>query len=310
MTNDRFLKACRYQKTDAIPVWFMRQAGRYLPEYRALRQEHSILEMCRVPELACQVTLQPLARFDLDAAIIFADLLLPLQPMGIDFDFREGEGPVIRNPIDSADDVDKLRPFDSGQALHFVLEAIRLVSAELGGRLPLIGFAGAPFTLASYMIEGGASRNFERTKQFMYHETEAWRRLLDFLARHVADFLKEQVRAGAAALQIFDSWLGTLGPEDFRNYVRPHSEALLREAAAAGAPVIHFATGVAGYLEEFAASGGDVVGVDWRVDLSRARSLLTRQAVQGNLDPAWLLGPREGLLVQTEKTLRQAGTEP
>ncbi|MBI2822097.1 MAG: uroporphyrinogen decarboxylase [Acidobacteria bacterium] len=310
MKNESFLLACGRRKTDRIPVWFMRQAGRYLPEYRALRERHSILQMCRTPELACRVTLQPIARFDLDAAIIFADLLLPLQPMGIDFDFREGEGPVIANPISSAAGVAALCCFQPEEALGFVTDAIRLVRAELGGKLPLIGFAGAPFTLASYMIEGGASRNFDRTKQFMYHQAEAWHGLMDFLVRHQAAFLREQIRAGAAAVQVFDSWLGALGPEDFRRYVRPHSMALLQQVAAAGAPVIHFATGVAGYLQDFGGCGADVVGLDWRIDLAKARRLLPERAVQGNLEPAWLLGPLPQLLEQTEKVLQQAGTEP
>ena len=308
--NDRFLKACVRDRTDRIPVWFMRQAGRYLPEYRALRERYSILEMCRTAELACRVTLQPLERFDLDAAIIFADLLLPLQPMGISFDFREGEGPIIDNPIVSAADVGRLRSFEPEEALQFVLGAIRAVTGELGGRLPLIGFAGAPFTMASYMIEGGASRNFEKTKMFMYHQREAWHRLMDFLVRRQAAFLLAQIRAGAAAVQLFDSWLGALGPDDFRSYVQPHTAALLREISGRGAPVIHFATGVSGYLEEFAASGGDVVGVDWRVDLTRARRLLRHQAVQGNMDPACLLGPCLQLREQVQRTLQQAGTEP
>lgn len=310
MISERFLKACRRKKTDRIPVWFMRQAGRYLPEYRELRRKHSILEMCRTPELACEVTLQPLARFDLDAAIIFADLLLPLKPMGIDFDFLEGEGPVIQNPIRSAADVGKLRPPDPASSLGFVLEAIGLACGALSGRLPVIGFAGAPFTMASYMIEGGASRNFEKTKQFMYHQPAAWHRLLSFLVNGQRDFLKAQVGAGATAIQIFDSWLGALGPDDFRNYVQPHSAALLHQVGEAGVPVIHFATGTAGYLEEFAACGGDVVGVDWRIDLGRARRALKAQAIQGNLDPLWLLGPRESLLAQTESVLRQAGSAP
>lgn len=288
----------------------MRQAGRYLPEYRALRQKYSILQICKTPELACRVTLQPLERFEVDAAIIFADLLLPLEPMGLRFDFQEGEGPVIFNPISAVEDVDRLRPFQPEEDLRFILDAVSRVAAELGDRLPLIGFAGAPFTLASYMIEGGSSRNFEETKKFMYHHPQAWHSLLDFLARHQAAFLRAQVRSGASAVQVFDSWLGALGPEDFRNYVQPHSTAMLREVAAGGVPVIHFATGVGGYLEDFARCGGDVVGLDWRVDLQQARAILRQQAVQGNLDPACLLAPTEELMRQTEAILKQAGTEP
>ncbi|HEV8131212.1 MAG TPA: uroporphyrinogen decarboxylase [Acidobacteriota bacterium] len=310
MKNERLLLACRRQRTDKIPVWFMRQAGRYLPEYRALREKHSILEICKTPELACEATLQPLARFDVDAAILFADLLLPLEPMGLHFDFLENEGPVISNPLEWDKGIDRLQSFHPEEALSFVLEAIRLTVRELKGKLPLIGFAGAPFTLASYMIEGRSSRSFEKTKQFMYHQTQAWHRLMDFLVQHQARFLRAQICAGAAVVQVFDSWLGALGPEDFRIYVRSHSAALLQELSQTGTPVIHFATGIAGYLEDFADCGGDVVGVDWRIDLGRARRVLRNQAVQGNLDPVWLLAPKQGVLLQTQKTLEQAGGEP
>ncbi|HEY2934766.1 MAG TPA: uroporphyrinogen decarboxylase [Acidobacteriota bacterium] len=310
MDNDRFLRACRREATESVPVWFMRQAGRYLPEYRAIRESHTILEICSHPELACQVTLQPLRRFDLDAAILFADLLLPLKPMGLDFDFQQGEGPVIFNPVASAQDVERLRSFDPQMELAAVLETIRLVVRELNGRVPLIGFAGAPFTLASYMIEGGASRSFERTKLFMYESPPAWHRLMDFLVRHQAAFLRAQIEAGASAVQVFDSWLGTLGPDDFRTFVQPHSSALLREVASAGVPVVHFATGIGGYLEEFSNCGGDVISLDWRVDLARARRILRDRAVQGNLDPVCLLGPLQGALLQAQKVLQQAGSGP
>ena len=281
-----------------------------MPEYRVVREKHTILEICSHPELACQVTLQPLRRFDLDAAIIFADLLLPLKAMGMDFDFRQGEGPVIFNPIASDHDVKRLRRFDPLEELAYVLEAVRLAVRELNGRVPLIGFAGAPFTIASYMIEGGSSRNFQRTKMFMYQSPSAWHRLMDFLVQHLALFLKAQIDAGASAVQVFDSWLGTLGPEDFRVFVQPHSCALLREVSVAGAPVIHFATGIGGYLEEFSNCGADVISLDWRVDLARARRILRNHAVQGNLDPASLLGPVQVLLLQAQKVLQGAGSEP
>ncbi|MGH7166628.1 MAG: uroporphyrinogen decarboxylase, partial [Nitrospiraceae bacterium] len=219
--NDRFLKACRREPVDCTPVWFMRQAGRYMREYQAVRAKHSILEVCKTPELAAQVTLQPIDRFPLDAAIIFADILLPLEPMGIRLEFTEGEGPVIHNPVRDRAAVDHLRVVDGGE-LEFVADAIRQARRALAERVPLIGFAGAPFTLASYTIEGGGSKNFIHTKQFMYREPEAWHRLMDKLARVVTGYLRRQIQAGAQAVQLFDSWVGCLSPTDYAEYVLPH----------------------------------------------------------------------------------------
>ncbi len=252
---------------DRTPVWFMRQAGRYMAEYRKIRKKHSMLEICRQPELIVEVTLQPIERLDVDAAIIFSDLLIPLIPMGISLDYVEGEGPRIENPVTSAKDVDQLRRFEPRDELDYVLDSIRLTRKELEGRVPLIGFAGAPFTLASYLIEGGSSRSFVKTKTFMYSEPKVWHRLASKLADCIRDYLLAQVEAGAHAVQVFDSWVGVLSPEDYREFVLPHSRKVLEGVRSAGAPVIHFGTGTSGLLGLLKEAGGDVIGLDWRIDL-------------------------------------------
>src|SRR5919106_5067325 len=224
MSSSRFLKACRREPVDTTPVWFMRQAGRYMSEYRALREKHSLLEICATPDLATEVTLQPIRRIDVDAAILFSDLLLPLEPMGLPFDFIQGEGPQIERPLASPQDIDRLRTFEPREALAHVLEAIEQIKAALGGRVPLIGFAGAPFTLASYAIEGGHSANFAKTKALMYGHPDAWHRLCETLASVVADYLNAQIEAGVDAVQVFDSWVGALGPADYREFAMPHSK--------------------------------------------------------------------------------------
>jgi len=289
----------------------MRQAGRYLPEYRALRQRHSILELCHDPDLATQVTLQPVERLGVDAAILFADILLPFEPLGLGLAFAAGEGPQIARPIRSAAQVAALPPVDPAQDLGYVLEAVRLVCRALRPGVPLIGFAGAPFTLASYAIEGGATRSFAVTKRFMYAEPRAWHALLERLADLVGHYLAAQAAAGAHALQLFDSWVGCLAPEDYRAYVQPHSRQALQLAAEGGVPVIHFGTETGGFLEDFAAAGGDVIGVDWRVPLDAAwERLAPRQAIQGNLDPATLLASRATLEARVRDILTRAGGRP
>ncbi|MEK6619098.1 MAG: uroporphyrinogen decarboxylase, partial [Nitrospirota bacterium] len=293
--NDRFLKACRREAVDCTPVWFMRQAGRYMQEYQAIRAKHSILEVCKTPELAAQVTLHPIERFPLDAAIIFADILLPLEPMGISLDFVESEGPVIRNPVRDRASVDRLRVID-GDELGYVGEAIQQARRALAGRVPLIGFAGAPFTLASYAIEGGGSRQYIETKQFMYREPEAWHRLMDKLARVVTGYLRRQIRAGAQAVQLFDSWVGCLSPGDYAEYVLPHVQLVFDGLKQEQVPLIHFGTGTAALLKLMREAGGDVIGVDWRVPLDAAWQRIGPRAIQGNLDPATLLAPRDVLL--------------
>jgi uroporphyrinogen decarboxylase len=290
------------------PVWFMRQAGRYMPEYRALRQKHSILELCHHPELAAEVTLQPITRLGVDAAILFADILLPFEPLGLGLSFEAGEGPQIARPIRTAAQVDALPPVDAERDLGYVLEAVRFAVRALPPGVPLIGFAGAPFTLASYAVEGGATRSFTVTKSFMYAEPRAWHRLMEHLAEIVGSYLAAQARAGARALQLFDSWVGCLAPEDYRQYVQPHSRRVLELARAARVPVIHFATDTAGFLEDFAAAGGDVIGVDWRLPLDAAwRRIGEERAIQGNLDPATLLAPRATLEARVREVLAQAG---
>jgi uroporphyrinogen decarboxylase len=289
----------------------MRQAGRYMPEYRKLREQHSILDLCHTPELAAQVTLQPVERLGVDAAIVFADILLPFEPLGLGLSFAAGEGPHIANPLSRQADVERLPRVDPEADLGYVLEAVRLARAALPTNIPLIGFAGAPFTLASYAIEGGSTRTFTRTKTLMYQAPDTWHLLLSKLAELVGGYLAAQARAGAQALQLFDSWVGSLSPQDYRTYVLPHSRRALALASEAGVPVIHFGTGTAPFLEDFAAAGGDVIGVDWRIPLDDAwRRIGETHAVQGNLDPAALLAPAPERDRQVQDILTRAGGRP
>jgi uroporphyrinogen decarboxylase len=305
----RFLAACRREASDRTPIWLMRQAGRYMSEYREIRARHSLLDICRTPELAVEVTLQPIRKFGFDAAILFSDLLVPLEPLGIPFHFAEGEGPRIENPLRSRSDIDRLRDVEPRESLAFALEAIRVLRRELD--VPLIGFAGAPFTLASYAIEGGPSKNFERTKSLMYEDPESWHRLAGKLARVVKDYLAAQVEAGAQAVQLFDSWAGALAPSDYRTFALPHSRAILEPLGELGVPRIHFGTGTSGMLREIRDAGADVVGVDWRIDLDRAIAQVgDGVAVQGNLDPLALFAPPELLLEKTDDVLSRAARQP
>ena len=279
----------------------MRQAGRYMAEYRKLRQRYSILELAKTPELACEVTLQPVKAMPIDAAIIFADILLPVEPMGVSLVFAPG--PRLSPSVSTAADVKRLKDFDPAEKLRFVPDAIRLAVKELDG-LPLIGFAGAPFTLASYLIEGGPSAHFVKTKAFMHAQPAAWDLLMRKIRRITAEYLKAQVAAGASAVQLFDSWIGALSPEQYRRFVQPHSRYVLEEARQTGVPVIHFGTGTCGFLEDFAGAGGDVIGVDWRVDLPSAfKRLGAARAVQGNLDPVMLMAPKPALKREVQRLL-------
>ncbi len=307
--NSRFMRACRRQPTDATPIWLMRQAGRYMSEYRALRERCSMLELIHTPELACEVTLQPIKAFDLDAAIIFADILPPLVGMGLELDFIHGEGPVIYNPIRTVADVDRLRVTPPQESLGFTLDAIKLARAELGDK-PLIGFSGAPFTLASYAIEGSGSKNHLIAKSFMRREPAAWQQLLGKLAEVAGEYLLAQAQAGANALQLFDSWVGELSPADYATYVLPYSRRALEIAASSGVPVIHFGTNTNGMLESIRAAGGDVIGVDWRIDLGTAWARLGDVAVQGNLDPTALFSSWDTLKPQAQRILDQADGRP
>ena len=310
MNSSRFLKACRREPVDATPVWFMRQAGRYMAEYMALRKKHSLLELCRTPDLATEVTLQPVRRIEVDAAILFSDLLLPLEPMGLPFDFVKGEGPQIETPIRSTEDVDRLRIFEPRESLAHVLEAITQIQAELKGRVPLIGFAGAPFTLASYAIEGGHSNNFAHTKALMYGNPDAWHRLCEKFASIVGDYLNAQIDAGVDAVQVFDSWVGALNSADYREFVLPHTKRIF-EAVGTRVPTIHFGTGTATLLEDLRDAGGDVIGVDWRIPLDTAWERIgPSHAVQGNLDPTLLLGPTSRLLDAAEDVLTRVNGRP
>jgi uroporphyrinogen decarboxylase len=306
--NDRFLRACRRESVDATPVWFMRQAGRYMSEYRELRRRYSLLQICAEPELAVAVTLQPVDVIDVDAAILFSDLLLPFTPMGLDFDFVKGEGPSIERPVRHADDVDRLRAFEPRQALAHVLATIRLLRQELEGKVPLIGFGGAPFTMAAYAIEGGPSTSYATTKAFMYAQPAAWHRLCDRFATTMADYLRAQIEAGVQAVQVFDSWAGQLSRDDYREFALPHTKKIFDALAGAGAPTLHFGVGTGALLADMRAAGGDVIGVDWRRPLDEAWDTIGHdRGIQGNLDPTLLLGPADRLMAAAEDVLRRAG---
>jgi len=308
--NSRFLDACRRRPTDVRPVWFMRQAGRYMKQYRDIRSKHGILEICKRPDLAAQVTLQPVEILDVDAAIIFADLLLPVEPMGLKLRYAAGEGPVISNPVSDSNDIDSLS-ISNTDDLGYVGETIQHVVKALAGRVPVIGFVGAPFTMASYMIEGGASRNFIRTKRMMYSEETLWRRLMGKIVDVLAPFASLQVAAGARAIQVFDSWVGALGPDDYVRFAAPYSRALIERIRATGVPVIHFGTGASGFFRELHAAGGDVMGVDWRINIDQAwMDISYRSAIQGNLDPVALFAPLPELKMRVTELLKRTGARP
>ena len=304
---DRFLKACRREPVDCTPVWMMRQAGRYLPEYRDIRKKHTFLEMCKTPELAAEVTIQPIRRYELDAAIIFADILLPLEPMGIGLEFAKGEGPVIHIPVRALSDVKKLKPVNTKESIDYLLKAIQTVLKELNGKVPLIGFTGAPFTLASYMIEGGSSKNYEHAKAMMFSEPETWHKLMDHLTGVIIDYLNAQIDSGVQAVQVFDSWVGALSTSDYREFVLPHQKNVIAGIKKT-VPLIHFAHGATHLLEMVAEAGGDVIGLDWRCDLDAAwRRVGYDRAVQGNIDPITLFAPKEFIRKRVKEILDRAG---
>jgi uroporphyrinogen decarboxylase len=304
------MRAARREPVATVPVWLMRQAGRYMPEYRAIRQRVGFLELCHRPELCAEVMLVAVERLGVDAAILFSDLLVLLEPMGIRVEFTANDGPRILNPVREAADVDRLAELESAEPLGYVMEAVRQTRAALRPEIPLIGFAGAPFTLASYLIEGGGSRNYRRTKTLMYRDGGAWHALAGRLSRGIARYLNGQVRAGAAALQLFDSWVGCLSPDDYRRYVLPHTRAILSEIPPE-VPVIHFASGNPALLPALAEAGGSVMGLDWRVRLDDAwRTVGYDRAVQGNLDPLVLLAGRDEIRRRAREILDQAGGRP
>jgi uroporphyrinogen decarboxylase len=308
--NDRFLRACHREPVDVIPVWFMRQAGRYMPEYRAIREKHSLLEICYQPELAAEVTMQPVRTLGVDAAILFADILLPVIPLGLGLEFSKGEGPVIARPVRTLGDLAALREVHAETDLGYVMDAIRILRRELNG-LPLIGFCGGPFTVASYMIEGGSSREFLKTKTMMYSAPEVWHALMDKLSKVLADYLLAQIRAGAQAVQMFDSWVGALSPQDYESFVLPYSQRVLAAAKAENVPVIHFGTNTTTLLSLMKQAGGDVIGLDWRIPLDDGWARLGDDvAVQGNLDPALLFAPLPEIKKRVHDILRRADGRP
>jgi uroporphyrinogen decarboxylase len=289
----------------------MRQAGRYMSEYRSLRERYSLLEICRTPDLATEVTLQPVRRIEVDAAILFSDLLLPLEPLGIQFDFIRGEGPAIENPLRSEEDLASIRRFEPRESLAFVLDAIRQIKPVLASRVPLIGFAGAPFTLASYAIEGGHSNSFAHTKALMYGSAAAWHRFCDTLADVIGDYLTAQVEAGVDAVMVFDSWVGALNAADYREFILPHTRKIFERVAPLGVPTIHFGVGTGAILGELREAGGDVIGADWRTPLDEAWTRIgADRAIQGNLDPTLLLGPLDRVFAGTDEVLARAGGRP
>lgn len=308
--NSRFVRACKAQPVDRTPVWFMRQAGRYMSEYRAVRKKHSLIEICKKPELAAEVTITAAEALGVDAAIIFADLLLPLEVMGLPFHFEAGEGPVIEKPIREPDDIARLRT-DRAAELGYVAEGIRIVCKHFGDRLPMIGFCGAPFTLASYMIEGGGSRNYVHTKKMMYSEPAAWDELMGKLVAVTSEYAAEQVRAGADTIQIFDSWVGCLSVEDYRRYVLSHATNLVQKLQKTGVPVIYFGTDSATLLASMKETGAEVVGLDWRIPLDEGwRQMNFQGAVQGNLDPVLLFADWKEVKSRAEEILRLAAGRP
>ncbi len=308
--NSLFVRAAKAQPTERTPVWFMRQAGRYMAEYRAIRKQYSLIEICKKPEVAAQVTFEAAEILKVDAAIIFADLLLPLEVMGLPFHFAAGEGPKIEKPVRTAEDIARLRT-DRAADLGYVSDAVKLVCKHFGDRLPVIGFCGAPFTLASYMIEGGGSRNYLFTKKMMYSAPAAWNEMMGKLVAVTAEYSAEQVRAGADTIQIFDSWVGCLSVEDYRRYVLPHVKDMVKRLQKTGVPVIYFGTDSSTLLPSMQESGAEVIGLDWRIPLDTGwRSLGLKGAVQGNLDPVLLFADWKELRSRAEDILRQAGGRP
>ncbi|TMI75285.1 MAG: uroporphyrinogen decarboxylase [Bacillati bacterium ANGP1] len=306
--TDRFLRACRREAVDRTPVWFMRQAGRSQPQYRALREQYSLSEIVRRPELGAEVTLRPVTELGVDAAVLFADIMLPLRSMGVAFELLDG-GPAIERPVRTPGDLERLRPFELDDTTAAVLQTIRLIRSS--SPAPLIGFSGAPFTLASYLIEGGASRDYLVTKAVMHQEPVVWARLMELLTDMVIRYLGTQVAAGVQAVQLFDSWVGCLGATDYAQHVAPYIRAIAAALRPAGTPMIHFGTGTAGLLPEMAAAGGEVIGVDWRIPLAEAWARIGYdRGIQGNLDPAVLLAPRDIVRRRTLEILRQAAGRP
>jgi uroporphyrinogen decarboxylase len=307
--NDLFLRACRLEPTERTPIWMMRQAGRYMAEYRAIREKHGFLEMCKSPDLAAEVTLQPVDLIGVDAAILFADILLPLEGMGLGLRFAKGEGPVIEPPVRSADDVSRLGVADPIETTGYVMEAIRILRGELADKVPLIGFAGAPFTLASYMIQGGSTRDFVETKSFMLSQPDSWAKLMEITTETVAQYLEAQIEAGAQAVQVFDSWVGFVAPDDYEHSIVPYTSALIERISGKGVPVIHFANNAGSMLDLVVRAGGDVIGADWRIPMRRIVEVVPEdRGIQGNIDPMALFAPDEVIERKVVEILSAVGT--
>lgn len=306
-----FLRAARREQTERTPIWFMRQAGRILPEYRELRERWTLIEICRQPELCAEVTLQPVRRMPVDAAVMFADIMLPLIGIGVDLELVDNVGPVVRYPIRDRAGVEALRPIEPEQDVPFVLETARILKRELAGKTAVLGFSGAPFTLASYLIEGRPTREFALTKAMMYGEPELWHALMDRLTTIMITYLQAKVSAGVDALQLFDSWIGALGPQDYETYVRPYTQRIFAALAPTGLPFIHFGTNTATLLDQMKDDGGSVMGVDWRIPLDVAWARIGHdKGIQGNLDPAMLLAPRGVMEAGAADVLRRAAGRP
>ncbi|HEX6174664.1 MAG TPA: uroporphyrinogen decarboxylase [Candidatus Binatia bacterium] len=308
--NHPFLAACRREAVPHTPVWLMRQAGRYMEEYRTLRAQYGFLELCKKPDLAAEITVTPVERLKVDAAILFADILLILEPMGVGLEYSKGDGPMIHRPVRTGKDVDGLKDFDPEKELSFVYEAVKKTRTALDDRVPLIGFAGAPFTLASYLIEGAGSRNYIHTKKLYYTAPEDWHRLMQRLCQLITKYLNCQIVAGAQAVQLFDSWAGCLTPGDYEEFVLPYTRSVIA-GITKGVPVINFSTGTAGLLKQIRATGGDVIGFDWRINLDEGWAMVGHDiAVQGNLDPVALFASPKEIRRRVADVLDRAGNRP
>jgi uroporphyrinogen decarboxylase len=306
--NDTFLKACRHEPTEHVPVWYMRQAGRYQPEYRAIRAKYSFFEMNYIPEVCAEVTRLPVEQLGVDAAILFADIMTPLKPIGVDVNIESGVGPVIANPVKTLSDVQRLGELDPESHVPYIMEAIKILRQQLS--VPLIGFAGAPFTLASYIIEGGPSKHYHKTKAFMYTQPEAWQALMDKLGEMTIRYLKAQIGAGAQAVQVFDSWVGALNDEDYRTHIAPVMHRIFSALKETGVPTIYFGVGAGHLLKEWDRLPVDVVGLDWRTSIRTARELGVTKVLQGNLDPTLLLAPWDMLEAKAKAILDEGTKQP
>ena len=307
LENDNFLRACWKKETDFTPVWFMRQAGRYLASYQKIRAENDVLTICKTPELATKVTVAAVDELGVDAAILFADIMLPLDALGVKLQLVDGIGPVIQNPVAETEDLGKFESFSPKDHVPYVLDSIRLIKQTLDGQVPLIGFSGAPFTLASYLIEGSPSRDFTKTKKMMYSQPDVWNGLMSKLSKIVTNYLQAQISAGVDAVQLFDTWSGSLSPTDYEQFVLPFNKAIMGGLSSSGVPRIHFGVGNAGILSVMKSVGGDVVGVDWRIPIDEAWNRVGNVAIQGNLDPATLLAERDLIEARTKDVLSRIG---